>query len=45
MPIDHIQPYLFTYMSSINSRRALTFLFTHSHKLGIKCYIMESKCV
>ena len=34
MPIDRIQPYLITNMSS-NARRALTLLYTVSHKLGI----------
>ena len=35
MPIDRIQPYLITNMSS-NARRALTLLCTRSHKLGIE---------
>ena len=35
MPIDRIQPYLITNMSS-NARRALTLLHTRSHKLGIE---------
>ena len=35
MPIDRIQPYLITNMSS-NARRALTLLRTRSHKLGIE---------
>ena len=34
MSIDPIQPYLITYIISVNSRRALTLLFTHSPKLG-----------
>ena len=34
MPIDSIQPYLNTNMSS-NAHRALTLLRTRSHKLGI----------
>ena len=34
MPIDRIQPYLITIMSS-NARRALTLLRPRSHKLGI----------
>ena len=34
MPIDHIQPYLITNMSS-NARRTITLLHTQSHKLGI----------
>ena len=35
MPIERIQPYLITNMSS-NARRALTLLRTRSHKLGIE---------
>ena len=35
MPIDSIQPYLITNMSS-NARRGLTLLHTRSHKLGIE---------
>ena len=35
MPIDRIQPYLITNMSS-NAHRALTLLRTRSHKLGIE---------
>ena len=36
MAIDPIQPYFITYMISVNPRRSLTILLTHSHKLGIK---------
>ena len=35
IPVDNIQPYLITNMSS-NARRALTLLRTRSHKLGIE---------
>ena len=35
MPIDRLQPYLITNMSS-KARRALTQLRTRSHKLGIE---------
>ena len=35
MPIDRIQPYLITNMSS-NACRARTLLHTRSHKLGIE---------
>ena len=35
MPIDRIQPYLITNMSS-DAHRALTLLCTRSHKLGIE---------
>ena len=35
MPIDRVQPYLITNMSS-NARKALTLLRTRSHKLGIE---------
>ena len=35
MPIDRIQPFLITNMST-NARRALILLRTRSHKLGIE---------